>query len=265
MHPDDARALGPRRRRLRARHDRARRGVLKVAVERRAAARLAVRADPLERRDRLDRRASASWSRRTPIRSPASPKRRRRRPRSRRSTSRYRGFVLHAAQPFAPAGRARGGRASRSTAASASCSPPTTRRELWRERAPALFSGASSPNTPTTPRRLSRARVPRRDACTAACSSARPRRRRIGTPSRRCSKQADRRRCERRMLLSGRAADGIAETGPLICACFGVGLEYDPRGHRARRAHQRRGDRPGAARRHQLRLLPAGTEEDRRT
>ena len=29
---------------------------------------------------------------------------------------------------------------------------------------------------------------------------------------------------ERRMLLSGRAADGIAETGPLVCACFGVGL-----------------------------------------
>ena len=28
----------------------------------------------------------------------------------------------------------------------------------------------------------------------------------------------------RRMLLSGRAADGLAETGPVICACFGVGL-----------------------------------------
>ena len=29
---------------------------------------------------------------------------------------------------------------------------------------------------------------------------------------------------ERRMALSGRAADGLAETGPVICACFGVGL-----------------------------------------
>ena len=29
---------------------------------------------------------------------------------------------------------------------------------------------------------------------------------------------------ERRMLLSGRAADGLVETGPVICACFGVGL-----------------------------------------
>jgi assimilatory nitrate reductase catalytic subunit len=30
---------------------------------------------------------------------------------------------------------------------------------------------------------------------------------------------------QRRMLLSGRAADGLAETGPVICACFGVGLK----------------------------------------
>ena len=29
---------------------------------------------------------------------------------------------------------------------------------------------------------------------------------------------------QRRMLLSGRAADGLAYTGPVICACFGVGL-----------------------------------------
>ena len=26
------------------------------------------------------------------------------------------------------------------------------------------------------------------------------------------------------MVLSGSAADGLAETGPVICACFGVGL-----------------------------------------
>jgi assimilatory nitrate reductase catalytic subunit len=29
---------------------------------------------------------------------------------------------------------------------------------------------------------------------------------------------------DRRVLLSGRSGDGIAETGPMICACFGVGL-----------------------------------------
>jgi assimilatory nitrate reductase catalytic subunit len=27
------------------------------------------------------------------------------------------------------------------------------------------------------------------------------------------------------MLLSGRSADGVAETGPVVCACFSVGLE----------------------------------------
>jgi assimilatory nitrate reductase catalytic subunit len=29
---------------------------------------------------------------------------------------------------------------------------------------------------------------------------------------------------ERRIVLSGRATDGLIETGPVICACFGVGL-----------------------------------------
>jgi assimilatory nitrate reductase catalytic subunit len=29
---------------------------------------------------------------------------------------------------------------------------------------------------------------------------------------------------QRRVLLSGRAAEGLTHTGPVICACFGVGL-----------------------------------------
>jgi assimilatory nitrate reductase catalytic subunit len=28
---------------------------------------------------------------------------------------------------------------------------------------------------------------------------------------------------QRRLLLSGRSAEGIASTGPVVCACFGVG------------------------------------------
>ena len=68
---------------------------------------------------------------------------------------------------------------------------------------------------------------------------------------------------QRRMLLSGRAADGLAEIGPVICACFGVGLSVHPRRDRVEGRHQCRGDRQGAARRHQLRLVPAGTEKDR--
>jgi assimilatory nitrate reductase catalytic subunit len=29
---------------------------------------------------------------------------------------------------------------------------------------------------------------------------------------------------DRRILLSGSSSDGAAETGPIVCACFGVGL-----------------------------------------
>ena len=28
----------------------------------------------------------------------------------------------------------------------------------------------------------------------------------------------------RRVILSGRSADGLASAGPIVCACFGVGL-----------------------------------------
>jgi assimilatory nitrate reductase catalytic subunit len=28
---------------------------------------------------------------------------------------------------------------------------------------------------------------------------------------------------QRRMLLSGKSADGLASAGPIVCACFGVG------------------------------------------
>ncbi len=30
---------------------------------------------------------------------------------------------------------------------------------------------------------------------------------------------------DRRLLLSGRSAEGVAEAGPIVCACYGVGLE----------------------------------------
>jgi assimilatory nitrate reductase catalytic subunit len=28
------------------------------------------------------------------------------------------------------------------------------------------------------------------------------------------------------MLLSGQSADGVADNGPVVCACFGVGLKF---------------------------------------
>ena len=68
----------------------------------------------------------------------------------------------------------------------------------------------------------------------------------------------------RRVLLSGRSADGLASAGPIVCACFGVGLAAIRDAIHVRRRHQRRGHRQGAARRHQLRLLPAGAQADRR-
>jgi assimilatory nitrate reductase catalytic subunit len=34
---------------------------------------------------------------------------------------------------------------------------------------------------------------------------------------------------DRRLLLSGRRAEGVAETGPIVCAGFGVGLEANRR------------------------------------
>ena len=80
VHPHDAARDGPRRRRLRRVATAHGACMLKVVVSDGQQPRLAVRADPLERRDRLVARASAIWSRRTPILIPASPRPRRRRP-----------------------------------------------------------------------------------------------------------------------------------------------------------------------------------------
>ena len=57
---------------------------------------------------------------------------------------------------------------------------------------------------------------------------------------------------------------GIAESGPVVCACFGVGLAAIHDAHGLAQGRERRRDRPGAARRHQVRNLPAGTEKHRR-
>ena len=62
---------------------------------------------------------------------------------------------------------------------------------------------------------------------------------------------------DRRMLLSGRSADGMAETGPVICACFGVGLGAIRASHCGRR-NECRGYRPRTASRHELWVLRAG-------
>ena len=60
----------------------------------------------------------------------------------------------------------------------------------------------------------------------------------------------------RRVLLSGRSADGLTSTGPIVC--------HHPRRDRNRRGRERRGHRRGATRRHQLRLVPARAQAHRR-
>ena len=64
---------------------------------------------------------------------------------------------------------------------------------------------------------------------------------------------------QRRMLLSGKSSEGAASTGPIVCACFGVGRATICDDHRSRRPYDRR-DRRQAQGRHQLRLLHPRTE-----
>ncbi len=56
---------------------------------------------------------------------------------------------------------------------------------------------------------------------------------------------------------------GIAQSGPVVCACFGVGLAAIHEALASREAANVGRDRTFAARRHQMRNLPAGTEEHR--
>ena len=64
---------------------------------------------------------------------------------------------------------------------------------------------------------------------------------------------------ERRMLLSGRSTEGVVSAGPIVCACFGVGRAAICDAIAARREHRGR-DRRAAEGRHQLRLLHSGAE-----
>ncbi len=67
----------------------------------------------------------------------------------------------------------------------------------------------------------------------------------------------------RRVLLSGRSADGLVSSGPIVCACFSVGLAAIRAAVAVGRGDERREHRRGVARRHQLRVVPAGAQADR--
>ena len=72
-------------------------------------------------------------------------------------------------------------------------------------------------------RRLSRGVVCRQIASKPACSSVRRGTPATGMWSRACSPPETLSDDQRRMLLSGKSADGLASAGPIVCACFGVG------------------------------------------
>ena len=67
----------------------------------------------------------------------------------------------------------------------------------------------------------------------------------------------------RRVLLSGRSADGLVDAGPIVCACFSVGLAAIRAALASGAATSVDEHRRGVARRHQLRVVPAGAQADR--
>ena len=156
-----------------------------------------------------------------------------------------------------------GGRASRSAAASAICWRSEEGPKLWREHAHELMICAELAEFIDIPRGIYRAAA-FRDGRLESCLFVGP----AGAAPQwdavkalfEAETIAD---LQRRMLLSGRAADGLAEIGPVICACFGVGLNVIREAIASKERHQRRGDRQGAARGDELRLVPARTQKDR--
>ncbi len=86
-------------------------------------------------------------------------------------------------------------------------------------RSPATIS----PNTRiSAAASIARRRLPE-TASKPACSSVPRAMPATGTWSRACSRPTRSSDDQRRMLLSGKSTDGLASAGPIVCACFGVG------------------------------------------
>ena len=221
IHPDDAEQVRRRRRRLRARRHRLRAMHPQGRGQRAAAARHAVRADPLERARPHPPRGSARWWRRSPIRFPASPRTRRRRPRSRPTNMSFAVSRCRARSWNCPphawwarvavsggygylladnADLARWQSWLRSVAGDDLAEYRDFGGGVYRA---ASFAGRAHRDLPV---RRSRRAMPA-----------------IGTWSRACSRRTRSSDDQRRMLLSGKSTDGLASAGPIVCACFGVG------------------------------------------
>ena len=207
--------------------------------QRRPAAGLAVRADPLERRHRLVGARRRSGRARTPIRIPASPRPRRRRRRSRRSHSRCAASCC-TASPDRAAGRNLVGARRHRRRRTSTCSRPIDGPMIWHDFAYGMLSAdAKLAEHLDGSADLSR----RRHSSTASSTG--------------CLFVGPAGRAAEHAAISPRSTsqdDGgarwhrsrptsVVETGPVVCACFGVGVDCDPRraSHPARR--RRRGDR----------------------
>ena len=230
--------------------------MLKVAPQRRPAARLAVRADPLERRNRSSARVGDLVA---PQTDPYSGQ-----PEAKATPAAIAPVAFRLSRLCADARAARAaGRhlvgAGRAAGGVGYAVRHQRRAEaLARARAELFAAGRARRIRRSPARHLSRRGLRRRPA----------RWRAVPRPGRRAAAMGRVKACSKPRLaiaaphaLSGR--DGLAESGPVICACFGVGLDAIHEALASRQARECRGDRQGAARRHQLRLVPAGTEEDR--
>jgi len=95
---------------------------------------------------------------------------------------------------------------------------------LWQARAQEMFAGAEIAEYSDRGAGFIASPPLSTAVSTAVCSSVRPRRRRHGMPLKALFESETLGETQRRAVLSGKSADGLADPGPVICACFGVGL-----------------------------------------
>ena len=222
---------------------------------------LAVRADPLERRDRVvgARRRSGRAAHRSVLR-PAGSEGDAGRDRAGR-LSRMRGFALTRAPLALPDGTwwARVAIAG----GTGTCSRPTRGRCVWHDFAlPHCWADDVCRVRRPRARHLSRRRLRRRQARRLRCSSARPTPRRSGMRQGTVRSRAS--PIERR-IAAVRTSPPTASPKPGRWSAPASASASARSATPSRRGGARASTRSaGAARRHQLRLLPAGTEKDRR-
>ncbi len=135
---------------------------------------------------------------------------------------------------------------------------------LWRERAHALFGPeADLAEFADAPRHIYRVAAFRHDRLEGCLFVARAESAPPWEVIRASFDAGELSPAERRVLLSGRSAQGLAELRPAGLHLLRHRPQGDPPRNHLARGSQCRGDRPRAQGRHQLRLLPAGAQAHR--